>query len=289
MRWRLLALQSPAAIRASVVAVVAIACLGLGFLLGRWRPFPGGPTLGAAGAAVFPLRTEVEFDAGEDEPERAVVEGTGTVLFGRFVLTVAHAVTLDRLEVTVRTARGDRTLPVEGRPLKEKTWLLAGDRRLPLVPLARDVEADLALFLLPRGTALPAFPLPIGDGGEMDLGDTVAVLGRDPRAGVVARKGSVAALYGTGLVATVSDNDDVFLISLALGEGESGAPIVLRRGGAYTLVGLAQGTYIGPRQLGWAIRIGPALEALSRSDGPAEVRTFLRLCRRAGAARAAGL
>ncbi len=67
-----------------------------------------GASLGLAGQSIVPLRTEVDFDTGEDSPQRSTVEGTGTVLFGRYVLTVAHAVTLDRLEMTVRTARGIR-------------------------------------------------------------------------------------------------------------------------------------------------------------------------------------
>lgn len=234
-----------------------------------WRPWPvGSASLRAAGDSVFPLRTEVGFDTGETEPERVTVEGTGTVLFDRFVLTVAHAVTMERLEKTVRTPRGDITLPVEGRRISEKTWLVASDRRIPLVPLAKDAEADLALFLLPRGTDLPAFPYPIGDSEALDLGDPIALLGKDPDAGVLARKGSVAALRGTGLVASVANKKRIFLITLALTSGESGAPVVAGRRREYELVGLAQGTYVGPRQLAWAVRIGPALETLSlRADG----------------------
>ncbi|MBI4241428.1 MAG: trypsin-like peptidase domain-containing protein [Candidatus Rokubacteria bacterium] len=260
-----------------IVAVV----LCLGVAVAHWRPWSrGSAPLRAAGSSVFPLLTEVDFDTGEESPERATVEGTGTVFFGQFVLTVAHAVTLERLEMKVRTPRGEMTLPVEGRRVSEKTWLIAGERRLPLTPLARDEEADLALFLLPRGTDLPAFPYPIGNSETLDLGDPIAVLGCDPVAGVLFRQGSVAALRGSARVARLSDSDRVFLISLALTEGESGAPILAARGGAYELVGLAQGTYIGPRQLAWAVRIGPALEALSRRDGSSKIRQFLRLCRR---------
>jgi len=256
-----------------------ILCLGVA--VAHWRPrLRGSAPLRAAGASVFPLLTEVDFDTGEESPERATVEGTGTVFFGRFVLTVAHAVTLERLEMKVRTPRGEMTLPVEGRRVSERTWLIAGDGRLPLSPLARDEEADLALFLLPRGAGLPAFPYPIGDSETLDLGDPIAVLGHDPVAGVLLRQGSVAALRGSAIVARLSNSERVFLISLGLTEGESGAPILAARDGAYELVGLAHGTYIGPRQLAWAIRIGPALEALSRRDGSSQIRQFLRLCRR---------
>ena len=235
--------------------------------------------LGTAAAAVFPLRTEVEFDVGEATPSRVTVEGTGTLLFGRFVLTVAHAVTLDRLEATLRTPRGDITLPVEGRRLSEKTWLVSGERRVPLTPLARDAETDLALFSLPDGLSLPTFPYPIGESETLGLGDPIAVLGSDPEAGVLFRPGSVVALRGPALVASATKSKRIFLISMALTSGESGAPILAVRRGSYELVGLAQGTYVGPRQLAWAIRIDPALEAFSRLGDPALIRQFVDLCR----------
>jgi S1-C subfamily serine protease len=259
--------------------IALVICLGIA--AAHWRPWArGSERLKSAGASVFPLVTEVDFDTGEETPERATVEGTGTVFFGRFVLTVAHAVTLERLERRVRTATGEMRLPVEGRRLSEMTWLVAGERRLPLTPLARDAANDLALLLLPKGEDLPAFPYLIGDSESLDLGDPIAVLGRDPVAGVLFRQGSVAALRGSAGVARLSNSERAFLISLALTEGESGAPILAARGGAYELVGLAQGTYIGPRQLAWAVRIGPALEALARRDGSSRIRQFLRLCRR---------
>lgn len=264
-----------------LVALGVAACgLGLAVAVSFWTHGAGAyAPLGDAGAAVFPLRTEVEFDTGEETPTRTVLEGTGIVLFERFVLTVAHAVTEDRLEVRVPTPRGEMTLPVEGRRIGEKTWLETGNQRFALLPLVRDEEADLALFLLPRGTRLATFPYPIGDSEGLGLGDSILVLDNDPVAGVLVREGVVAALRGSGLVAGVSRNPHVFLISLALTSGESGAPIIAGRRGSYRLLGLAQGTYIGPRQLAWAIRIGPALEALSRQNGPAELRQFLRLCR----------
>lgn len=241
-----------------------------------------------AGSAVFPLLTEVEFDTGENTPGRATVEGTGTVLFGRYVLTAAHAVTQERLEMTVRTPRGDLVLPVMGPRVSERTWLLSGNLRVPLTPVARDEEADLALFRLPDRTGLASFPYPVGDSETLRLGDPIAVLGADPVAGPLFRPGSVAGLHGSSAIQSVTRGDRVFLMSLALASGESGAPILAARGGSYELVGVAQGTYIGPRQLAWAIRIGPGLESLSRQDASDEVRKFVHLCRRTQVAGTAG-
>jgi S1-C subfamily serine protease len=262
-----------------LVPGVAVVILASGIVLALWQSRShASMDLRSAGSAVFSLRTEVDFDTGEETPRRATLEGTGVVLFNRFVLTVAHAVTQERLEMTMRTPRGELTLPVEGRLISEKTYLLSGDLRVPLVPLVRDARSDLALFRLPEKSGLPSFPFPIGDSEALDLGDTVGVLGSDPAAGAVFRPASVAALRGAAAMKSVTRNDDVFLMSLALTEGESGAPVLVKRNGAYELVGLAQGTYVGPRQLAWAIRIVPALEALARREDPGDVRKFLHLC-----------
>ncbi|MBI4169123.1 MAG: trypsin-like peptidase domain-containing protein [Acidobacteria bacterium] len=244
----------------------------------------GGSPLSAAGSSVFRLATEVAFDTGDSAPTKTHVEGSGTVFFGRFVLTVAHAVTLDSLETTVKTPRGQVTIPVDARRVSEATHLLDGKEKVPLTPLARVEEADLALFLLPEGKILPSFPYPIGDSEALRLGDYVALLERDSVAGVLFRPGAVAALRGSEAVSALARSESVFLMSLGLIAGESGAPVVALRDGSYELVGLAQGTYIGPRQLAWAIRIKEALETLSRSAASPEARQFLTLCRGEAAA-----
>jgi S1-C subfamily serine protease len=220
----------------------------------------GGIPLEAAGCSVFRLVTELPPEPGDPAAAGTTVMGTGTVLFGRFVLTVAHAVGRD-------TAT---------------TYLVDGAERMPLTPVARVEKADLALFLLPAGTRLPSFPYPIGDSETLRLGDSVALLEHEPAAGALFRPGAVAALRGPEAVSTVARGEAVFLMSLGLVAGESGAPVVTPRDGSYELVGLAQGTYIGPRQLAWAIRIEEALQALgaSRDAAASETRRFLRLCRR---------
>lgn len=219
-----------------------------------------GTPLEAAGASVFRLVTELPPEPGDPSAPGTTVGGIGTVLFGRFVLTVAHAVN-----------RGSGT-----------TYLVDRKERVPLTPVARVEKADLALFLLPAGTRLPSFPYPIGDSETLRLGDSVALLEHEPAAGALFRPGAVAALRGSEAVSTVARGEAVFLMSLGLVAGESGAPVVAPRGGTYELVGLAQGTYIGPRQLAWAIRIEEilaALETLPRDSASPETRQFVRLCR----------
>lgn len=221
-----------------------------------------GTPLESAGTSVFRLVTELPPEPGDPSAAGTTVLGTGTVLFDRYVLTVAHAV-----------HHGSGT-----------TYLVDGAERVPLTTVARLEKADLALFLLPEGASLPSFPYPIGDSEALRLGDSVALLEHEPAAGALFRPGAVAALRGSEAVSTVAPGEAVFLMSLGLVAGESGAPVVAPRAGSYELVGLAQGTYIGPRQLAWAIRIDKALRALGSSQGAAasETRRFLRLCRRGG-------
>jgi len=235
--------------------------------------------LEAAGEAVFRLETEVLFDTGDEEPARVTVEGTGTVLFSRYVLTVAHAVTQDRLETTIRTPRGEQRVPVDGKRLSSRTWLIHGSDRVILRPLAADENEDIALFLIPGKRSWPGFPYGVGDSEALKLGDFVALIERDPVAGTLYRPGAVSALRGSAAIAPIARTDGTFLVSFGLTAGESGAPIVATRDSVYELVGLAQGTYQGPRQLSWAVRMERALHALERSGGP-EVRRFLALCGR---------
>jgi hypothetical protein len=225
-------------------------------------PAVGSVPLESAGSSIFRLVTELPPEPDDPSPAGTNVEGIGTVLYDRFVLTVAHAVGRDT----------------------GATYLVDGAERVPLRPLARLEEADLALFLLPAGRSLPSFPYRIGHSGTLRLGDSVALLEPDPAAGALFRPGAVAALRGPAAVSTVARGQAVFLMSLGLVAGESGAPVLARRDGTYELVGLAQGTYIGPRHLAWAIRIEEALGALeaSRDAAASETRRFLRLCRRGG-------
>ncbi len=236
--------------------------------------------LEAAGEAVFHLETEVLFDTGDEEPARVLVEGTGTVLFSRYVLTVAHAVSQERLETTVRTPRGEQRVSLDGKRLSRRTWLIHGRERVILRLLAADENEDIALFLLPAEGTWPEFPYGVGDSDALELGDFVALIERDPVAGTLYRPGAVSALRGSAAIAPIARTDGAFLVSFGLTTGESGAPIVATRDGVYELVGLAQGTYQGPRQLSWAVRMSRALHALGRSDSP-EVQTFLALCGRA--------
>ena len=216
-------LKRPAVIKTMLLLGIAVVLLVPQASVAR-RPASAEASLAVAGGSVFLLETEVDFDIGEETPHRVTLEGTGTVLHDRYVLTVAHAVTREHLEITLQTPSGDMTLPVDGERISQATWLVDGDRRVPLTLLARDEEIDAALFRLPDGTDLPPFPYSIGDSERLNLGDPIGLLGTDPQAGVLYRPGTVVALRGSGAVSTVSRNERVFLISLGLISGGERGP-----------------------------------------------------------------
>ena len=255
--------------------------------------------LAAAGEAVFPLLTAVAGDAGEPAGE-GFIEGTGTVLFDSYVVTVAHAVTPGLSGRTGASGRDATSRAVPARTGAGTTWLVAdrSGRRVPLEPLARSSQADVAVFRLPAGENLPSLPYPPGDDTALQMGDAVAILGKDPVAGPLFRPGVVAALRSplgetsdAIIAASIRSRSasiegalgpggppPAFLISLGLLSGESGSPILAMRRGGYQLVGLAQGTFVGPRQLAWAIRLLPALRSLAQDDPSPGLRSFLARC-----------
>ncbi|MFQ5876606.1 MAG: trypsin-like peptidase domain-containing protein [Acidobacteriota bacterium] len=265
-----------------------IGSLAAALLLGgvvQGRPARERVTAGGPGpappfvAATFPVATEVLFEARGESGRRAVtLEGIGTVLFGRYVLTVAHAATWKRFEGELRSKRSPGASSGRARKVKETTRLLLPEGPVPLRPLARDDRADVALFMLPRDTEAPPFPCAVGDSDAIRLGGPIVLVERDETAGPIVRPAAVAALRGTGRSATLSPPEQTFLVSLGLVSGESGSPLIRSSGGSCELVGLAQGTYVGARQLSWGIRIHEAMEALWRSGSPPPGAFFRRVC-----------
>jgi hypothetical protein len=231
--------------------------------------------------ATFPLATEVTFEAPARGSKRRIVtlHGSGTVLFGRYVLTVAHATAWEKFEEGLRASSSDsgKHRPVER--LMEATYLLLPEGRFRLEPVARDDQVDVALFSLPKEAPAPPFPCAIGDSDALRLGAPVLLVERDPTAGPLVRPAAVAALRGTARTAAIAPADQTFVLNIGLVSGESGSPLLSSEARTCDLVGLAQGTYRGPRQLSWGIRIREAIEALARSvDRPSTDRFLQSVC-----------
>ncbi len=231
--------------------------------------------------ATFPLATEVLI-AGRprhSEPRTVTLQGSGTILFERFVLTVAHVTAWDNFREGLRASGTEPARYRSARRLEEATYLMLPEGRVRLRPLARSDEADVALFWLPEEINAPDLPCSIGDSDALRLGESLLLVERDPSAGPLVRPAAVAALRGTSQTAAVASAERSFVLDIGLVSGESGSPLLIWRDRTCDLIGLAQGTYRGPRQLSWGIRIREALEALARSvDHPRAVEFLQAVC-----------
>ncbi len=268
-----------------VMALSLVAAFILTRPLGREVAAGSDDRIPAFATATFPLATEVTLAARAQESKRRTVtlQGSGTVLFHRYVLTVAHAIAWDNFRAGLRASGAPQTDRYQSvKMLMETTYLMLPDGRLRLTPLARSDEADVALFSLPDDTSVPDLPCAIGDSDALRLGEPVLLVERDPSAGPLLRPAAVAALRGTAQTAAVIGVEQTFVLSIGLVAGESGSPLLTSNDRSCALVGLAQGTFRGPRQLSWGIRIREAIEALAISSEPAPPSGFLEdVCRAA--------
>jgi hypothetical protein len=228
--------------------------------------------------ATFPLATEVTLapPVRGSKPRIVTLEGSGTVLFDRYVLTVAHATAWETFEEGLRASDAYPGKLQTFDRLKQSTYLLLPQGRVRLEPLARDDQVDVALFSLPEDAPAPTFPCAIGDSDALRLGAAVLLVERDPSAGPLVRPAAVAALRGTSKISAIAPSDQTFVLTIGLVSGESGSPLLRSEARSCDLVGLAQGTYRGPRQLSWGIRIREAIEALARASDRAPTSRFLQ-------------
>jgi hypothetical protein len=192
--------------------------------------------------AIVTIQTRTLFEGfRSSEPFIKVSRGTG-VVSGRYVLTLNHVVTQDSLEV--RTPFGAVRVPLE-KP-KETTYLVSENREIALKEVLRDPNLDIALFEIPQDDlALPSLPCPVGNSNDLSVGNFLYVVGN----------------------AVVRDN--LFIISNGVVPGDSGGPVLGLRDGVPELVGLVQGT-LGSTRIGWAVKINPILESLSKHLGKRE-------------------
>ena len=78
------------------------------------------------------------------------------------------------------------------------------------------------------------------------------------------REGIVSSLFGLeGVEELSAHRTDLFVISNGVLPGDSGGPVLVLRDGVPELVGLVQGA-LGITRIGWAIKINPILETISK-------------------------
>ena len=186
--------------------------------------------------------------------------GMGTVVNGKYILTVEHVVGVDGYYL--RGPFGRMKMPgwtVE----KRVTTLLAHGERVPLKVLYRNKKLDLALMELPEGITATSFPGKLGDSDDLYVGNFIYLVGNPALGGLNVRQGIVSALQAPAGVSEVNSvAEHTFMISNGLVSGDSGTPVVAIRDGKYEIVGLAQGVFYSSNKLGWAIRINLAKEEM---------------------------
>ncbi|QQG45965.1 MAG: trypsin-like peptidase domain-containing protein [Candidatus Niyogibacteria bacterium] len=200
--------------------------------------------------SLYSLRTEVKFRGEEGKVLNRSLRGTGIALFGKYLLTVEHVVSVENAAIT--TPLGEVAL--RATKVDERTYLEHGGRSYALERLVADKNVDVALFRIPAELRLKSFPYRIGNSDDLQVGNFVYLIGNPMNFGVNVREGIVSSLrapQAVSLVNSVARN--AFMVSNGLNPGDSGAPVIAIRDGDYELVGLSQGSFTKAQRLGWVI------------------------------------
>jgi S1-C subfamily serine protease len=213
--------------------------------------------------SVYFLHTDTEFKLEDGEIFTAELDAAGVLIFGRYILTVNHAVSQDSLQVEMLTPVGMQSIEVPTEKLSEKTYLKLGDRRIRLEEIVKGKEDDIAIFKVPDDVQLSSFPYRIGNSDELQVGNFIYVIGNPMNYGINVREGIVSAMMAPEAIAAVLPRfENAFMISNGVNPGDSGTPVIAIRDGNYELVGLSQGIFTNAQNLSWAIKINPIINKL---------------------------
>ncbi len=215
--------------------------------------------------SLYAVRTEVTFRTKEDgRLVKADLTGTAVVLFGKYLLTVEHVVSLE--EMAAVTPFGRVVIPAT--KVSERTFLEHDSKRYELERLVVDNDMDVALFRLPEGLSLKSFPYRMGNSDDLQVGNFVYLVGNPMNIGINVREGIVSSLKAPAIVSRLNAvAENAFMVSNGLNPGDSGTPVIAIRDGVYELVGLSQGTFQTSQRLGWAIRINNILRRIEAGLG----------------------
>ncbi|MFQ5913928.1 MAG: trypsin-like peptidase domain-containing protein [Nitrospinota bacterium] len=215
--------------------------------------------------SLYSVRTEVQFRSDEDgRVFKKSLNGTGVVVFDKYLLTVEHVVSLDR--VVVDTPFGE--VPILASKVAEETYLEYRGKSYRLERLVTDRDVDVALFRLPQHLGLRSFPYRIGNSDDLEVGNFVYLIGNPMNYGINVREGIVSSLKAPKVINRVNSiADNAFMVSNGLNPGDSGTPVIAIRDGKYELVGLSQGSFTRSQRLGWVIRLKTLLRRIQVSFG----------------------
>jgi S1-C subfamily serine protease len=209
--------------------------------------------------AEFILKSVAEFETPDDKTHVTTGQATGVAIFGRFILTVDHAVTNYDLKVSVPNG----SVAVPARKKMQKTFIVIDGEPHPLTALLRDRVNDVALFRLPDELILPSFPYHIGNSDDLKVGNFIYVVGNPMNLGFNVREGIVSTLRAPEEINAIDAiPGNAFMVSNGLNPGDSGTPAIAIRDGKFELVGLTQGTFLRGQRLGWVLRINAIMEKI---------------------------
>lgn len=217
------------------------------------------------------------------EGQREIVETTfsqetrAVVLFPNVLATVAHALTVDTVEVKVGQRASVHTIPLRVTSMAVTAHTSPAAEGVPAQVAHMNEPYDLALVQSPERSILQPLPYPAalsygtGDprqpSGGLQAGDCVAAV-------VASRHEETHAIGGDRLVvgkvlarvpvATNSMtqtklNVNMFTTDLAVQPGDSGSPVLALRAGKPVLVGLVSATMYPTVTFTYVSRIDPLL------------------------------
>lgn len=202
--------------------------------------------------------------------------GSAVVIGNRYVLTCCHVISIDTVTVRFLGPLGPFSRRISPDEVgaekigKESAFLVTRDgKKIELKELYRNEENDIAILELPEESAnkISSFPYPIGNANELTVGNYVLIAGNPFSKGAHVRNGiiSAAEMFRDAIPKVKSEN--LFVFSIPIFPGDSGAPIIAVRDGVYELVGLAEGGLSGTACVSWGTKINSILSIMGELDG----------------------
>lgn len=239
--------------------------------------------------------------------QREIVETTfyqearAVVLYPNVLATVAHALTLDSVEVRVKPYASVHTIPLEVTRMTVVAHASPTDQGVPVRVAHLNERYDLGLLQPDQNGALQSFPYPAvlsyGTGsprqpiGGIQAGDCVAavVIEREAEARHIRADrlvvGKVLARVPVAVNSLMQTKLNVNMITtdLPVKPGDSGSPVLALRAGKPVLVGLVSATIYPTAAFTYVARIDPLLalaDALHMADTPPQEQTLAQSAER---------
>ncbi len=197
---------------------------------------------------------------------------------GKYIMTDDHVVSLYAY-TTEKRAMHPQYGPIKvtitlTKVLEKTTYLLFDDGQkidLTAYEVFNDRPNDLALYRLPKGVDIPAYPYAFGNSDNLRVGNFVYMLGR-PHNFTEAnlREGRVSALSGPFYCRGLGDTGeasnyrpaDHFMVSAGIDRGDSGLPVLGILDGRIEVIGLAHAKILGMEKLGIVQRIDHLVDVI---------------------------